>query len=95
MSSFEDINPYRWPGWAVTTLAGILGLLVLLFFRETRSFKQLKCTGGLCSGLVGLNLSAKLRSGSKIRILVSFMIMLATSPMLFLIRSHQCNEYYP
>lgn len=75
MSSFEDINPYRWPGWAVTTLAGILGLLVLLFFRETRSFKQLKCTGGLCSGLVGLNLSAKLRSGSKIRILTQLFVI--------------------
>ena len=72
MSTFGDVNPYHWPGWAVTMLAAVLGVVVLLFFRETRSLPRAMLPGTVCSGLVGLKLSAQLKSKSKIRFLVSF-----------------------
>ena len=71
MAKFKDVNPYRWPGWSVTALAVLLGLLVLVFFTETRSLSQVKFSTMKCTCLTGLTLSAQLKSKSKIQFLVS------------------------
>ena len=77
MSTFKGVNPYRWPGWAVTGLAAVLGIVVLLCFRETRSFPRPNFQNGKkCSGLVWLKLSLQLRSRAKIRLMVSFSLLL-------------------
>lgn len=72
MAKFEDINPYRWPGWSVTALATVMGLSVILFFTETRSMSQLKVSRPNCSCLTGLRLSVQLRSKSIAQYFVSF-----------------------
>jgi hypothetical protein len=75
MAKFRDVDPYRWPGWVVTSLATLLGLVVLLFFRETRSLSGAKLSIGTCSCLAGLKLSAQLRSKSKMRFLKYFFVI--------------------
>ena len=58
----------------MTVLAAVLGIVVLLCFRETRSFPRATMlpTGKICSCLVGLRLSAQLKSRAKMRFVVSF-----------------------
>ena len=71
MAQFKDVNPYRWPGWSVTTLAAVMGISVMLFFTETRSLSRLKISNAKCSCLTGLKLSAQLRTKSIVQYLVS------------------------
>ncbi|CAI8058537.1 hypothetical protein GBAR_LOCUS31827 [Geodia barretti] len=72
MSTFQDVNPYRWPGWSVTALAAVLGTVVLLCFRETRSFPRPTITRKSCSGL---KLSTQLKSRAKIRLMTYIFVI--------------------
>lgn len=70
MAQFKSIEPYHWPGWFITGLAVVYATIVVLTFSEPRPFRRLK--GFLsCKCWTGLKLSFNLRSGWKIRLIVS------------------------
>lgn len=62
-----DITPYHWPGWMLSVMAVIIGIITLTMFTETRSFPKLK---NVCPSL---RLSFELRTiGSSRKIAVSY-----------------------
>ena len=70
MAQFKSIEPYHWPGWFITTLAGVYALIVTLTFTEPRPFRHLRKALG-CQCLTGVKMSLELKSGWKIRLIVS------------------------
>ena len=73
MAQFENVNPYRWPGWFIAVLSFATLAATLIVFTETRSFT---CTRNSCSKfLAGLKLSAQLKSKSNFQLSVSFFVV--------------------
>ena len=70
MAQFKDLEPYRWPGLFVAAIALVYAIIVALTFVETRRFSHLK-TALDCECVTGLKLSMGLKSGWKVRLLVS------------------------
>ena len=94
MARFENLNPYHWPGWSVTALSCVLGVMMFFFFTETRSLKCAKVKAVRCSCFTGLKLSAQLKSQWKIRFLVSLHYHSCANSIHFLQNNgsaQQCN----
>ena len=71
-----SVNPYRWPGWFQAGLALFSTITVLLFFVEPRPWSCNKKYTAKCSCMSGLKLSMKLRSKTKLQVMISFPFML-------------------
>ena len=70
MAQFKSVEPYHWPGWFVTALSLLYALIATLTFTEPRPLDGLK--GALtCQCWTGFKMSLELKSGWKIRLIVS------------------------
>jgi MFS family permease len=78
MAQFQDVNPYRWPGWFIAVQSFAFAAATLFFFTETRSFTCRK--DSFFKYFAGLKLSVQL--GSKCNLQLSYIFMIACGFMI-------------